>query len=97
MVRWIGFVLLLAAIPLTAQTKSGKAYTAPKTPWGDPDLQGQWPAAANIPQMQAVQPTMAIDPEQFKAAMNVQPVQIHVPPPQIQVPQVQVPPPVRVR
>ena len=26
-----------------------KSYTPPKTPWGDPDLQGQWPANANIP------------------------------------------------
>src|SRR5712691_2805574 len=50
--------LVLIAVPLAAQTaqpaakaapKSGKTYTAPKTPWGDPDLQGQWPATANIP------------------------------------------------
>jgi hypothetical protein len=26
-----------------------KAYTPPKTPWGDPDLQGNWPAQFNIP------------------------------------------------
>ena len=26
-----------------------KDYTPPKTPWGDPDLQGEWPAYANIP------------------------------------------------
>lgn len=26
-----------------------KTWTPPKTPWGDPDLQGQWPATANIP------------------------------------------------
>ncbi len=47
--------LALIAIPLAAQTakpaaaKSAKGYTAPKTAWGDPDLQGQWPATANIP------------------------------------------------
>jgi len=49
--------LALLAIPLAAQTAkppakpaaSGKGYTAPKTAWGDPDLQGQWPATANIP------------------------------------------------
>src|SRR5690242_18060706 len=29
--------------------RTTKGYTAPKTPWGDPDLQGQWPASANIP------------------------------------------------
>ncbi len=46
--------LVLIAVPLAAQTakpaaKASKGYTAPKTPWGDPDLQGQWPATANIP------------------------------------------------
>jgi hypothetical protein len=41
------FALLTLAMPLAAQTK--QAYTPPKTPWGDPDLQGQWPAVANIP------------------------------------------------
>jgi hypothetical protein len=39
--------LLVFAMPLAAQTK--KTWTPPKTPWGDPDLQGQWPAVANIP------------------------------------------------
>src|SRR5262245_7346090 len=39
--------LLAFAMPLAAQTN--KAWTPPKTPWGDPDLQGQWPAVANIP------------------------------------------------
>jgi hypothetical protein len=29
--------------------KTVKSYTPPKTPWGDPDLQGQWPASSNIP------------------------------------------------
>jgi hypothetical protein len=47
--------IVLAAIPLSAQTakpaakSASKTYTAPRTPWGDPDLQGQWPATANIP------------------------------------------------
>jgi hypothetical protein len=27
----------------------GKPYTPPKTPWGDPDLQGLWPGSLNIP------------------------------------------------
>ena len=26
-----------------------KPYTPPKTPWGDPDLQGLWPGSLNIP------------------------------------------------
>ena len=53
-------MLSLATIPLAAQTavaakpaatgtQAGKPYVPPKTPWGDPDLQGQWPAYANIP------------------------------------------------
>lgn len=29
--------------------KSAKPYTPAKTPWGDPDIQGSWPASANIP------------------------------------------------
>src|SRR5262249_36690912 len=49
--------LVASAMPMSAQTKqttspaaaSSKIWTAPKTPWGDPDLQGQWPAVANIP------------------------------------------------
>jgi hypothetical protein len=32
-----------------AKTATGKNYTPSKTPWGDPDLQGEWPASANIP------------------------------------------------
>ena len=45
--------LLTLVMPLAAQTKTAppadKPWTPPKTPWGDPDLQGQWPAIANIP------------------------------------------------
>jgi hypothetical protein len=51
-------VVALASMRLAAQApavKSAspkpaqKAWTPPKTSWGDPDLQGQWPATANIP------------------------------------------------
>jgi hypothetical protein len=51
----IGSLLAVAALPLAAQTAaaskatsatsasaSAKNFTAPKTPWGDPDLQGTW-------------------------------------------------------
>jgi hypothetical protein len=49
--------LIVIAVPLAAQSAkpaakaagAAKSYTAPKTSWGDPDLQGQWPATANIP------------------------------------------------
>ena len=42
------FAIVLLA-PLGAMAQAKKAWTPPKTPWGDPDLQGQWPATANIP------------------------------------------------
>src|ERR1700680_230205 len=32
-----------------ASTAKSKTYTPPKTPWGDPDIQGNWPAQFNIP------------------------------------------------
>ncbi len=56
-----GPMLALASVsvPLLAQpatpakpassSKPGKAFTPPKTPWGDPDLQGLWPASSQIP------------------------------------------------
>ncbi|MCU1336800.1 MAG: hypothetical protein JWO19_2381 [Bryobacterales bacterium] len=31
------------------QAKTGKAYTPPKTPWGDPDLEGVWPGNMGVP------------------------------------------------
>jgi len=42
---------LAAMVMLTAPvfSQSAAKYKAPRTPWGDPDLQGQWPASANIP------------------------------------------------
>src|SRR5262247_1346978 len=46
--RFFAVLILIAlAMPVAAQTKA--TWTPPKTPWGDPDLQGQWPATANIP------------------------------------------------
>jgi len=41
---YVGF---LVAVAVSGQTP--KAYTPPKTPWGDPDLQGLWPGSVNIP------------------------------------------------
>ncbi len=39
---------LLAAGPIFAQSPAGR-YTPPKTPWGDPDLQGIWPGNMGVP------------------------------------------------
>ena len=41
----IASLILLLAGGLSAQTKS---WTQPKTPWGDPDIQGVWPGTAMI-------------------------------------------------
>src|SRR5256885_699612 len=52
--RFLFTILVLACAPAFGQAlpkakTPAKSYTPPKTPWGDPDLQGQWPAFANIP------------------------------------------------
>src|SRR4051812_887497 len=44
----IGLALMICTAPMTfAQQRQGgatrPAYTPPKTPWGEPDLQGMWP------------------------------------------------------
>ncbi len=41
-------LLLAAAGPVSAQTAGGRVYTPPRTPWGDPDLQGVWPGTASL-------------------------------------------------
>ena len=41
--------LLLAAAPAAGQPASGGDWTAPRTPWGDPDLQGLWNNATTTP------------------------------------------------
>src|ERR1700674_4501579 len=38
-----------AAAKATTGAKTTKAYTQPKTPWGDPDLQGIWNDATSTP------------------------------------------------
>jgi hypothetical protein len=40
------FLLLLVAVPGPGQT--AKPWTPPKTPWGDPDLQGVWPGTEMV-------------------------------------------------
>ena len=45
--------MAIVAVFATAQSapapKVKKPYTSPKTPWGDPDLQGLWPGSFQIP------------------------------------------------
>jgi hypothetical protein len=41
-----GLLVLAAVLPMAAQTstpsKATSSFSAPKTPWGDPDIQGSW-------------------------------------------------------
>jgi hypothetical protein len=41
-----GVVILLVAACVTASAQGKKTYTAPRTPWGDPDLQGAYTNSA---------------------------------------------------
>jgi hypothetical protein len=42
-------ILMLAAMALVgAQTPATKTFTPPRTPWGDPDLQGVWPGTEMV-------------------------------------------------
>jgi hypothetical protein len=45
----IAMVVLVPYGAFAQATQAKKTWTPPKTPWGEPDLQGQWPATANIP------------------------------------------------
>ena len=43
-------LIVLGAAALPGQTTApAKPYTAPRTPWGDPDLQGMWPGNVSAP------------------------------------------------
>ena len=53
-------LFLMAAVPLFSQgpakaLTSTSAYTPPKTPWGDPDLQGIWPGNNGVPMQRPVE------------------------------------------
>jgi hypothetical protein len=51
--RFVAIAVLSAAFSfsMVGQTSPApsKTFTPPKTPWGEPDLQGSWPAQFNIP------------------------------------------------
>ena len=42
-------VIALSAAALFGQSPLGKPYAVPRTPWGDPDLQGMWPGNISAP------------------------------------------------
>jgi hypothetical protein len=45
----VAAALAMTAVAVLAQTPTAKPYTAPRTPWGDPDLQGLWPGNVSAP------------------------------------------------
>jgi hypothetical protein len=53
--QWRNFVLIVPLIICgtstlaNAQSAPSTSYSPPKTPWGDPDLQGLWPGKAALP------------------------------------------------
>jgi hypothetical protein len=47
--RCLIVIALLSASTLLAQTPANKPWTPPRTPWGDPDLQGVWNNATSTP------------------------------------------------
>jgi hypothetical protein len=55
--RFLTALSLLAAIPIptVAQTPRTAPYKAPRTPWGDPDLQGLWPGNMGVPLQRPVE------------------------------------------
>ena len=45
---WIGAVACAACAAVSLTAQSAKPYAPPKTPWGDPDLQGIWPSTQMV-------------------------------------------------
>jgi hypothetical protein len=41
-------VMTISAQPAAKTATASKAWKQPKTPWGDPDLQGVWPSTSMI-------------------------------------------------
>ncbi len=47
--RVVAVVLAAILAPLPAAGQAGSEWAAPRTPWGDPDLQGQWNSQTSTP------------------------------------------------
>jgi hypothetical protein len=65
---WIGAFSLLLAVPLSAQSRA-KAWSAPRTPDGHPDLQGVWTNATLTPveRPASVQGKLTLSDQEAKA------------------------------
>jgi hypothetical protein len=44
----VAILMLTAMAAAIAQTPAAKTFTPPRTPWGDPDLQGVWPGTEMV-------------------------------------------------
>jgi hypothetical protein len=57
MKRWrlLGAFVVITAIGVTAQQPATGTWAQPKTPWGDPDMQGVWRYEASVPLERPVQ------------------------------------------
>src|SRR5215831_4267160 len=45
----VSALVFAAALPVLMYAQTPKAWTPPKTPWGDPDIQGVWPGNVGVP------------------------------------------------
>src|SRR5204863_3253964 len=45
---WIGAVACAVCAAASLAAQGAKPYATPKTPWGDPDLQGIWPSTQMV-------------------------------------------------
>ena len=86
-----GFVLLMMlttalAVPATGQTRDGapEGWTAPRTPWGDPDLQGQWNSQTSTPLERPLDGRLAetdnLSPEEAQAIEDANRAAFDLPP-----------------
>ena len=48
-VVWAAVIAMTTAALVAQTTSTARPYSAPRTPWGDPDLQGIWPGNVSAP------------------------------------------------
>ena len=70
--------LLAQASRHTPDAASGSSWTHPKTPWGDPDIQGIWPSA-NIAVSPVASNCNTADPNWNPCVHSVQPRDVYLP------------------
>ena len=79
-------VASLSAAPAAGQTRDGapEGWTAPRTPWGDPDLQGQWNSQTSTPLERPLEGRLAetddLSPEEAQAIEDAARAAFDLPP-----------------